>query len=251
MASATFSHPNVGTLTIDNGIDTAQWAYNLNTQTFPTYGGEVVQILSVYIDDLTVGGSCTTYSQMEAIYSYFSNYLQIATQGTAGSPNVSAGTSYNLEPMTFTYPERGWNFSLNPKAAPGFGYGWDTVLCVWQMTAHIIDESNELTSIKDAIKDAAVTSQMGEFQNLNDEISPDSGDPNTNPFQTYTQGSASATQALSSYSDFYSSLVSGYQNGDFVSLTGGQGATPTNTKKTKTSTSLTKVNQSHPKVAGA
>lgn len=235
MASAHFSHPDLGTLTTDNGIDGAEWAYGLNTQTYPTYGGEVVQILSVYIDDLTLKGSCSTYTQLEAVYHYFSSYMQIATQGRTGTPNVSKGTSYNLTPITFTYPERDWHFSIYPKSLPGFGYGSETIFGIWQLTANIRDDSNELTDIKKAIQDHAVAQQMGEFQNLNDMISPDSGDPNTDPFQTFTQGTAAAESAIGSYADFFSSLVSGYQNGDFISLTGGQGSSPANTSKAKTS----------------
>lgn len=235
MASAYFSHPDLGTLTTENGIDGAEWAYGLNTQSYPTYGGEVVQILSVYIDDVTISGSCSTYTQLEAIYHYFSSYMQIATQGRTGTPNPDRGTSYNLTPITFTYPEREWHFSIYPKALPGFGYGSETIFGIWQITANIRDDSNELTDIKKAIQDQAVAQQMGEFQNLNDKISPDSGDPNTDPFQTFTQGTAAAESAIGSYSDFFSSLVSGYQNGDFVSLTGGQGSSPTDTSRSRAS----------------
>src|SRR5687768_5528619 len=32
------------------------WTYNLNTQTYPTYAGEVIQVLSVNIDKLTIQG---------------------------------------------------------------------------------------------------------------------------------------------------------------------------------------------------
>lgn len=233
MASASFTHSSaaVGTLILGaNGIDSAQWGYNLNTKTYPTYGGEVVQILSVYIDDLTLTGSCSTYSQMEAIYAYFAAYMQIATQGKntgrSQDQNVAIGNAYNLEPMQFSYPERGWNFSLYPKSAPGFAYGWDTVLCTWQMTAHIEDLPNEFSDIKDAIKDAAVANQLSAFAGLNDQISPHSGDPETDPFQTFDPKAVSTAAALENIANYYTTLIASYKGGDFTSLTGGVASRP-------------------------
>src|SRR5579884_427636 len=101
MPSVFFAHPQLGTLSIDDGVDEIQWAYNLNTATFPTYGGEVIQILSVFIDDVTIGGTVATYHQMEAIYRFFAAYMQIATQGRNPVPNIKdsvTGTAYNLQP---------------------------------------------------------------------------------------------------------------------------------------------------------
>jgi hypothetical protein len=63
MASCTFYHPDIPSsndgrrpgpyLTVDTGLDEASWSYNLNTVAFPTYGGEVVQILSCNVGELT------------------------------------------------------------------------------------------------------------------------------------------------------------------------------------------------------
>ena len=72
-------------LVVTTGLDEIAWAYALNTATFPTYGGEVVQILSVYIDDMEVEGTVRTYAEAEAIYSFFMKYFTIATQGTSSS----------------------------------------------------------------------------------------------------------------------------------------------------------------------
>jgi hypothetical protein len=234
MGTVRFSPPagsslasQIGSLTIENGIELAQWGYNLNTQTFPTYGGEVIQILSVYIDDLTLGGTVATYSQCEAIYSYFGKYFQIATQGrnTSGVPGQS---SYNLDPIIFTYPERGWSFQLTPKSTPGFAYDWDAVGRVWQLQAHIIDESanSSIQSIKDAITTQVIQQGISDFAKLNGEISPDSGNPETNPFQTYDQTAQATTAAVKKYADYYNSLIPAYLQGDFTSLTGGLGSTP-------------------------
>lgn len=227
MASLVFHHPNasVGDLTIENGIDNVQWAYGLNTATFPTYGGEVVQILSVYIDDLTMQGTVATYSQMEAIYSYFSRYMQIATQGS--NPHPAAGQSaYNMQPVTMTYATRGWTFDLIPKEAPGFRYSRDIVTPTWQLIAHVVDDSLNLDPIKNAIKDSVVAGEMAEFAKLNGEISPNSGNPEINPFQTYNLGAQQGAASLQKYADYFNSLIPAYNNGDFSAITGGLGSAP-------------------------
>lgn len=220
-----FSHSKLGTLTIETGLDVANWGYRLNTAVFPTYGGEVVQILSVYIDDLNLSGSVATYSQCEAIYSYFSSYFQIATQGKVLNPTPGK-SSYNQDPVTFVYPQRGWNFSIMPKAAPGFAYNWDAVTRQWQLNSFVIDDSPDLGSIKDAIANNVIDQQLGAFSRINGEISPDSGNPETNPFQTYDQSAQRTAATVQKYADYYNSLIPAYAQGDFSSLTGGLGSSP-------------------------
>lgn len=228
-ASPVFSHPNpkIGSLEIGTGLDECSWAYNLNTAVYPTYGGEVVQILSVFIDDVTISGTVSTYSQAEAIYSYFANYMQLATQGFGGGP------AFIATPVTFVYPARNWSFQLFPKTAPGFAYTFDTVAPTWQITAHVEDDSVDLKPIKNAIS-AALASQLTVFEGLNDEIGPDSGNPDTDPFQTFNGNVATGVQNASTY---YNSLIKAYASGNFLSLTGGIASGPTpSTPKTGTGT---------------
>lgn len=242
--SVYFYHPNpyVGTLMIDNGLDQAQWGYNLNTQTYPTYGGEVVQILSVNIGDITMGGSITTYRQAQVIYSYFARYFQVATQGTKGTPDSNNYMSYDQLPMTFSYPMRGWRFQIQPKAAPGYRYDVELVNPVWQMTAHIVDTANEgggLSQIKNAIKDSTAEALMkngsgnlgNSFNSLTERIGPPKGDPNTDPFQTYNEGDQSAERALGGLADYYASLVNDYENNNYSAITSNLGSKPASTSR--------------------
>lgn len=63
-----FYHPEVGYLRVNTGADRMAWGYSLNTAVYPTYAGEVVQILSCYIDNLEITGSIQTYADLEEIY---------------------------------------------------------------------------------------------------------------------------------------------------------------------------------------
>jgi hypothetical protein len=179
---------------------------------------------------LTLGGTVTTYSQLEAIYSYFANYMQIATQGPSATPDPNTGTAYNVEPVVFTYPARDWNFQIYPLAAPGFSYNLETVTPQWQMQAHIIDDSPDFSidSIKQAITNSALDQGITILNKMNGEISPSSGDPETDPFQTYDQSAQALSTSVTQSGEYYNSLVSAYTQGDFSALTGGLGSGPAN-----------------------
>jgi hypothetical protein len=252
MATLTFSHPIAGSLTIDTGIDTAQWAYGLNTVSYPTYGGEVIQILSVYIDDLTLVGPITTYKQMEAIFRFFVDYMVSATQGTNATPDQGA-SAYNLDPVDFYYSERNWHFKLYPMSLPGFTYSGQMVNPTWTMQAHVVDDSPDLKLITDGIKGAIVSAintndlnvastLVNEFNvqvqgsivpgnmntsfSLSGNLDPTNQNPNTDPFQTLDPNAQKESAQVTGYADYYSSLISSYFNGDITNLATNIGSSP-------------------------
>jgi hypothetical protein len=238
MSNLTFSFPNasVGNLDVSVNPDTVQWAYGLNTVTFPTYSGEVVQILSVFIDNLTVVGELSSYQEMENIYTYFANYFTLASQGTGTATN--AGTNaYNQLPMTMDYHPRNWSFQIQPLTAPGFAYGLEVVVPQWGISAHIVDDAGDAQKIKDLI--AAQVSATGTLNqddpseigsgifSMNGLISPNSGNPNTNPFETYVNNKTStAIQQIATSEEYFNSLIPSYMQGNFSSIWDGIGSSP-------------------------
>jgi hypothetical protein len=161
MPAVTFFHPDIRPsgdgirpgpyLKVNSGLEEATWSYNLNTVAFPTYGGEVVQILSCNIGELTLTGTLPSYRAMERVYSFFAYYLQIATQGRSRKA-TNGKTAYNQTPMKFTYPERGWSFDIIPTSLRRFRYGQDVVAPSWGIQAHIVDHTNDLHDIKEFTK---------------------------------------------------------------------------------------------------
>lgn len=151
MPAILFHHDNVDPpdLTVSTGANQISWGYNLNTQAYPTYAGEVVQVLSTNIDDLQIQGQIKTYKEMENIYSWFLQYMLKATQGYAGG-------NYNEKPVVMQYPERGWTLSIKPIAMPAMRYGRDVVIPEWRLRASIVDPDpamDELT-VDNAANDA-------------------------------------------------------------------------------------------------
>lgn len=144
-----FSHPNkrVGGIRLFVKPDEITWSYGLNTQAFPTYGGEVIQILSCYIGDMQVKGTCRNYRELEKIYRWFIKYIQIATQKG----------EFDQRPVTMRYPHRGWTFRVYPKQLPGFKYGRDIVAPEWRMVAHVVEPDPSLkASIVTEVEEEAI-----------------------------------------------------------------------------------------------
>lgn len=221
-----FSHPTVGTHSIYTGLDQIEWGYELNTANYPTYGGEVIQILSCYIDNVTISGTFETYAQMESFYNFFLGYLQTATQGASGK-KVPGQTAYNQQPMVFTYPHRNWKFHIFPLEIPGFRYGREVVAPEWSMRAFVIDPDEDLKS--DVITEL-------EVQNIIDD--PDQyfglqgkiglvdrawSDPFTEKGKTFHPEDS---KAVSQLGDYFSKIIPSYLTGDFDSILANVGSKP-------------------------
>lgn len=157
-AKVIFTHPSLTPLQVSVNPDEITWAYGLNTASFPTYGGEVVQILSMYFDDMTIKGTVGTYAEIEKIYGWFLLYIQTATQGQTGTG------SYNTTPITFLYPARGWQFTIYPKSLPSFKYGTEVVAPSWTITAAVAEPEAELTELVMDEATLAAAASTGGFE---------------------------------------------------------------------------------------
>src|SRR5436189_627300 len=106
MPKLIFEHEKVNNgnpLVVHTGADEVKWGYKLNIARKQTYGGEVVQILSCYIDDLEIEGMVRAYKTTEKIYRFFMEYFVKATQGPVA--NATAESKFEQTPMVFIYPE--------------------------------------------------------------------------------------------------------------------------------------------------
>ena len=232
MPACTFYHPDIpGSpdgdrpgpyLQISAGIEEASWSYNLNTVAFPTYGGEVVQILSCNIGELTIAGTLPSYRAMERVYSYFAYYLQIATQGRSKDAQ-SGTTAYNQTPMTFTYPERGWTFHIMPRALRRFRYGQDVVAPSWGITAHIVDHSGDLDDIKEFTKHQVLDDFLktdGEKFNVEGKIGFLAENPFSAPGTIFGDDfdPTSTREEWKKQSDRFNEVIEAYMNSDVESI---------------------------------
>lgn len=128
MAQLHFQHPAIAKdLIVDTGMNEISWTYNLTTQAFPTFAGEVIQVLSANISDLSIMGEVRTYTEMEDIYKWFLEYMTKATQ-----------TGQNEAPVMMAYPRRDWLIGIKPMTLPQMQYAREVVVPQWRMTAAVI-----------------------------------------------------------------------------------------------------------------
>ena len=230
-----FYHSEIGHLRVRSGADRIAWGYSLNTQTYPTYAGEVIQILSCYIDDLEISGSVQTYSDMEQIYTYFLRYTQIATQGDPRRRKPIAGrTSYNQEPMHFDYPHRGWKFEIMPTDIPGYRKARDQIHPEWQIRCHVADESGDADEVKDLIlREAEIKAAVGggadfkENFGLMGRIRFLDENPFSDPFTEFgTDFEDERGKAINKLADTYAKFLPAYMEHDFDEVFGNLGSQP-------------------------
>src|SRR5205823_4247800 len=90
---------------------------------------------------------------------------------------------FEQTPMIFKYPERQWIFYIQPLSAANFVYSLETIAPKWSIRAHIVDRGLNATELRDLVVSAAQlqAEKFGSIK-LSGNISPDSGNPELNPF---------------------------------------------------------------------
>jgi hypothetical protein len=121
-------------LVIETGADEITWGYGMNVSRTPTYGGEVVQILSMYADKLNIKGVCQNYGKQREICEFFQRYIGYVT----GSEKKVRRQGY----LQFSYPARDWNFIIMVTEAPDLMLATEVVTPEWKITAEIVSEND-------------------------------------------------------------------------------------------------------------
>lgn len=152
-----FSHPGIrnpdGTLDVlevETGADQIQWSYNLNTSKTPTYGGEVIQVLSTNIDQLIITGTCRDYTELDIIYDWFKKYLFNLRGAHINNPEtIAAKTNAGQQPVHISYPHRGWEWDVYVVEAPQYRIGRQVVAPQWRVVCEFFHpEDKEMLEIE-------------------------------------------------------------------------------------------------------
>lgn len=226
-ANIIFEHPKMpNPLGVHINPNQIEWSYGLNTANFPTYGGEVIQILSAYIEDMTIQGNVKTYHKLEEIYSWFITYIQIATVG------IGTG-KFNVNPVKMFYRDRGWEFNIYPKTVPGFRYGTEVVAPEWTVTAAVVDPAQDLQNIILSKAQVNAVNQQGEvelFGKATGEIGFEEHNPFSDPEgEEGKRGERNRKKLLkgepvkggfTELADSYNKLLPAYLHDNFSNLTG-------------------------------
>jgi hypothetical protein len=237
MAQLRFTHPKISDpLVVETGANEIVWSYSLNVATYPTYAGEVVQVLSTYIDNLQIVGDLRSYEEMETVYEWFLRYIQLATQGQNGFTDSQVGVrAYNEDPVIMEYPHRGWRLSIHPMQLPGFRMGTEVVVPQWQLVAAVseTDDNIEQITMQAALEDKLSAVDKEGFNALV-KLKGEVGYRESNPFSDPTarpdgsKGKKSEVydpkQAVEKAADWFNNLIPSYLNHDFDALLGSKPA---------------------------
>jgi hypothetical protein len=170
--SYTPSDPNrnksIALLVPPNGIT---WDYKLRTQVIDTYGGQVVQILGVEIDNFKITGYVpsgfwgryknTTTNSLEDNYLASTDYEKTTINDSAEAINrngiVNLGNffkyfftlktqaRYSTSNMVFSYPHYGWiagsdsQICIIPKEFPRIKISNDEILPQWELNCSLVE----------------------------------------------------------------------------------------------------------------
>lgn len=252
-AVLTFSHPAVaqGPLYIHSGANAIKWAYHLNTQSTPTIGGEIVQVLSATVGPMQISGQTAglkttqngalgkdeikgwksfngknNYSpndELKSIVDWFRAYMEVAGSTTSGNQRRDERA------IKFSYPARGWSFYLIVTAIDGFRYDREVISPEWSITAEVVSDNalNFFSGITmssfndDVITNQALLGKIGlsafadsgtEKANAAFGQTGDAG--STDPFLN-PELSPSAAEAARKMGDNFQALVGAWSGGTF------------------------------------
>ncbi len=149
---------NIDKLVITTGADQINWSYNLNTRKFQTYGGEVIQILSANVGELTIEGTVRDYTELDRIYDWFKKYIFNLRGANIHNPEtIGARTSSGQQPVHISYPHRGWEWDVYIREAPGYRLGRDVVAPQWRIVCeffHSEDKQKLESEFKNSFTDS-------------------------------------------------------------------------------------------------
>lgn len=244
-ATLVFSHPSVpGSLYVHSGANAIEWSYDLNTQTTPTIGGEVTQILSCLVGPMTISGQTaglrtdiegsprpkqTGYSTAESynpndelknIVDWFLTYMHAA--GTTGK-----GSRLRDErAILFQYPERQWDFYIQVTSLDGFTYDKTVYAPEWSITAEVVSDNalnffrgitmNNFTDNLTNRKLLSGFSFAGGVADTNKNFGQD-GSGGKNPFLNPAI-SASASEVAKRMGNNFQALVAAWSTADFANF---------------------------------
>jgi hypothetical protein len=179
------------------GIGGISWSYKLNYNAVDTYGGQVVQILGISIENLSIRGNFggenpqwgevirnvkgkevlldrfgdTRWIQqydhpwangIRQMGDWFRQYFQATTQGELGALS-RPGQRFSQKAMVFTFPARGWKFTIRPTDFPQIQIDNQTLNPEWVVQADFVENLESDRSFLDDVTDFAYN-QLSEMK---------------------------------------------------------------------------------------
>lgn len=238
----TFSHPDLDPPLIKLPLAPGgvTWTYNLKYNITDTYGGQVVQLLGVSVNDLTITGNFGSEDMwgwkkkngaidiaarfgetqrrwindnpnvangMVHLAEWFYKYFGIVSQGT----NIKKGFErYNEHHMIFTYPARDWKIGIRPNEFPQVRFANDEIAPSWTVTGDFVEtEETNRAFISDVTKIAR--------DQLN-ELKTGIGFKRQNPFSEFLPNKINIAEYADQFIDNFQDTVLNFTDSDVEEL---------------------------------
>lgn len=179
------------TITLYLSPKNVNWDYTLRTHIIDTYGGQVIQILGVSVENLTIQG----FFGSEGMWGY--NLVNSSNGDTIGSSRFNDGDSiidwkaegkklhnglyqfsqwfksyfytitqqghFNRSNMTFKYPHMGWEWHIRPLSLPKVRFANDELAPQWELQCDFIEnfQGNFTQQVTNAAKTKLSDLQSG------------------------------------------------------------------------------------------
>ena len=138
VSSATIKDNYTGkTYTFPFNVNSLNWSYQVNSQSYDTIGGRVTQILSVRINTMQVQGDAGSRGTLMELYEIFKT--------------VQDSQNQSKKPMTFSIPSRNLSFMV---FLQNFQMGWDitTVTYPYYLTFEVQQDLTKVVTQSATLK---------------------------------------------------------------------------------------------------
>lgn len=187
------------TIKLPIGIGGISWTYTLHHKVEDTYGGQVIQILGVSIDNLKIRGNFAYqdpfwgsengvprygslhWDQSDRVDAngirqmadWFRQYFEATTQGRFGMQSKS-NQRYSEKIMLFEFPARGWKIRMRPTNFPSVVVDNETPDPEWTVEADFVEDAEDNQSFVQNVTEEA----YGQISQLKEGV----GFERNNPF---------------------------------------------------------------------
>lgn len=147
------------TITLYLSPNNVTWRYQLRTNTIDTYGGQVIQILGVSIEDLTIRGyfggegmwgfddknvsryENSDYKDWQEVGPSLRNgMVQFSEWFKSYFYNITQAGNFQKDNMVFHYPHLNWHWRIRPLEFPRVRFANDELVPQWEIKCDFIED---------------------------------------------------------------------------------------------------------------
>lgn len=132
---------------LPRGINGMGFGYTMNTQTYDTLGGRVVQLLSVKVDTLQISAHAGSRDALLQMFDFVAATMEVQTMSEL--------------PVRLEIPSRDWAFDVWVVAMPAMRFDVQTVAYEYQLRLEVEQASDEALEVAETAALQRLASDIG------------------------------------------------------------------------------------------